>query len=63
MGRIRTTYVKRITRKLIEENPNRFTKDFKKNKEVMGELTDTPSKQIRNKVAGSITRTLNNADE
>ena len=33
MGRIRTTYIKRMTKKLIADNPNKFSKDFKKNKE------------------------------
>lgn len=63
MGRIRTTYIKRMTRKIIAENPNRFTKDFAKNKDVLKEIADTPSKQLRNKVAGSIARTLQQSDE
>jgi ribosomal protein S17E len=52
-----------MTRKIIAENPNRFTKDFAKNKDVLKEIADTPSKQLRNKVAGSIARTLQQSDE
>ena len=63
MGRIRTTYIKRMTRKLLEKFPGRFSKDFKKNKEVMEELTEAPSKQLRNKIAGSIARTLKSKED
>ena len=63
MGRIRTTYIKRMTRKLLELFPGRFTKEFKKNKEVMKEVSETPSKQLRNKIAGSITRTLKTQED
>jgi small subunit ribosomal protein S17e len=58
MGRIRTTYIKRMTRKIIAHFPDRFTKEFSKNKVLLKEVTTTPSKQLRNKIAGSITRTL-----
>ena len=58
MGRIRTTYVKRMTRKIIEQFPGKFTQDFQKNKTALKEVTTTPSKQLRNKIAGSIARTL-----
>jgi len=58
MGRIRTTYVKRMTRKIIEHFPGKFSKDFQKNKAFLKEVTETPSKQLRNKIAGSIARTL-----
>jgi small subunit ribosomal protein S17e len=63
MGRIRTTYVKRVTRQLLEKFPNRFNKDFNENKKVMNEIADVPSKKIRNKVAGSIGRTLKHIEE
>ncbi|MDD5182183.1 MAG: 30S ribosomal protein S17e [Candidatus Nanoarchaeia archaeon] len=63
MGRIRTTYVKRMTRKIIEHFPDRFTKEFSKNKALLKEVTETPSKQLRNKIAGSITRTLKTQKE
>jgi small subunit ribosomal protein S17e len=63
MGRIRTTYVKRVTRQLLEKFPNRFSKDFNEDKKVMNEIADVPSKKIRNKVAGSIGRTLKHIEE
>jgi small subunit ribosomal protein S17e len=58
MGRIRTTYIKRMTKKILERFPDKFGKDFNKNKETLKEYTETPSKQLRNKVAGSITKTI-----
>lgn len=58
MGRIRTTYVKRMTRKILEQFPGKFTQDFQKNKAALKEVTETPSKQLRNKIAGSLARTL-----
>ncbi|HDQ59888.1 MAG TPA: 30S ribosomal protein S17e [Candidatus Woesearchaeota archaeon] len=55
MGRIRTTYIKRTSRKLLEQFGDRFSKEFNKNKKVMGELAEVPSKVIRNKMAGCVT--------
>ena len=58
MGRIRTTYIKRIARKMIESHGNMFSKDIEKNKKAMDELADIYSKQIRNKIAGEILHLL-----
>jgi len=58
MGRIRTTYIKRMTRKILEKFPDKFSKDFDKNKKSLVEIADAPSKQLRNKIAGSITKTI-----
>lgn len=58
MGRIRTTYIKRMTRKLLEKFPGKFTKAFGENKKAIADIAETPSKQLRNKLAGSITKTL-----
>ena len=54
MGRIRTKYIKRISKNLVEKHRNKFSKDFEKNKKVMEELAEIPSKQLRNRVAGCI---------
>lgn len=53
MGRIKSTIVKRTARNLLEEE-NKFSDNFEKNKKL---LADTmPSKKVRNKIAGYITR-------
>lgn len=56
MGRIKTTPVKRATRKIFGEHKDRFTEDFDKNKKIVSELIETPSKKIRNMIAGYATR-------
>ena len=56
MGRIKTTPIKRITKKLIAEHGSEFKKDFNSNKEVVTKFIDTPSKKLRNIIAGYATR-------
>jgi small subunit ribosomal protein S17e len=58
MGRIKTDLVKRVTHKLIDKYDGKFTEDFEQNKKIMGEVSEMPSKKIRNTVAGYITRVV-----
>jgi len=58
MGKVRPRYVKSLARRLLETYPDRFSEDFESNKKVVAELADIPSKSIRNKVAGEITRMI-----
>lgn len=53
MGRVKTTLVKRTARDLLKEE-NIFTKDFNRNKKVLGNTL--PSKRIRNMIVGYIAR-------
>ena len=55
MGRIKTQLVKRVSADLIAINPGKFTSNFDKNKELLKETADIPSKKIRNLIAGSVT--------
>ncbi len=55
MGRVRTVYIKRTAKELIEKYSNMFTDDFNKNKEVLNKIANFESKMIRNKIAGAIT--------
>jgi len=48
-------YVKNLARKLIEIFPDKFTKNFEKNKEWIDKVVQLESKTIRNKVAGYLT--------
>ncbi len=43
---------------MLEVYPDRFSDDFEMNKKVVTELADIPSKAVRNKVAGEITRMI-----
>jgi len=55
MGRIRTTLIKRVARKLLAEHGEEFTTDFEKNKEVVDRYLKL-SKKMRNVVAGYIVK-------
>lgn len=59
MGRIKSTLVKRTAKQLVEKTPESFSKEFDQNKKALGNLM--PSKKIRNKIAGQITRINKNA--
>jgi len=52
LGNIKNTFVKHLAEGLIEKYPDKFTKDFEKNKEELDKLIRLESKKVRNKVAG-----------
>ena len=52
MGRIKSALVKRTAEKLLEQY--NFTDNFEENKKLIKDIM--PSKRIRNKVAGYITK-------
>jgi small subunit ribosomal protein S17e len=56
MGRVKPKFIKSLAEKLLEMYPDRFTDKFEENKRAVAELADIPSKTVRNKVAGYITR-------
>ena len=53
MGRIKSLLVKRTARNLLTED-NKFSEDFERNKKVLG--PNMPSKKMRNKIAGYVSR-------
>ena len=53
MGRIKSKLVKRTGHTLLKEE-NKFTEKFEENKELLKGIT--PSKKIRNQIAGYIAR-------
>lgn len=53
MGRIKSKLVKRTALNLMKEE-NLFTENFDNNKELLNGLT--PSKKVRNQIAGYIVR-------
>ncbi len=63
MGRIKSIPIKTLGDQLMKEHPDRFTSDFKKNKEVLGELKDIQSKKVRNVLAGYITKEVKRANK
>jgi len=53
---VRPEKVKKVARELFEEYPNKFTTDFEQNKKLLKTMINTPSKSLRNTIAGYITR-------
>ena len=66
MGRIRPTYIKRVSIELLNKYPQAFSKDFEAdfeaNKEMVSTLTDVSSVKMRNRIAGYITRYLSHPE-
>lgn len=56
MGNIRTSFVKRTSKELIENYEGKFTTDFDENKKLVEEFTTVSTKHLRNKIAGYVTR-------
>ena len=56
MGNIRPTYIKRVAIELLKRFPNEFTEDYQHNKQKVQELTDVRYAEMRNKIAGYVTR-------
>jgi small subunit ribosomal protein S17e len=56
LGKVRTEYVKRIARELVERFPDKFTTDFENNKKLVDDFTNISSTKLRNRVAGYTTR-------
>ncbi len=63
MGRIKTAPIKSITRKLLQEHKSKLKTDFKENKAIVESLLEVPSKPIRNKIAGYVTRIMKKEQE
>jgi len=56
MGRIKTSLIKNLTKKLYNNNKAQFKEDFNENKLILNDLIKTESKKLRNIIAGYLTR-------
>jgi len=56
LGKVRTETVKRAARELIERFPEKFTIEYEANKAAVNEVVKAPSKKLRNRIAGYVTR-------
>ncbi len=54
MGKIRPTYIKRVSIELLERYPEAFSEDFEANKKTVNALCDVNSVAMRNRIAGYI---------
>ncbi len=56
MGRIKTSYVKNISREVFEKHKDKFTTDFSKNKQFLKENFELSSQKLTNVISGYITK-------
>ena len=56
---VKPSYIKNVGTELLEFHREMFTGNFDENKKAVGSSTDIPSKRVRNRVAGYITRKVN----
>jgi small subunit ribosomal protein S17e len=56
LGKVRTETVKRAARELIERFPEKFTSEYEANKAAVNQVLNAPSKKLRNRIAGYVTR-------
>ena len=61
MGRIRTGHIKRSAKKLMSKH--KFTGEFDKNKKLVSEKAEIPTKKLRNQIAGYITKLVKTTKE
>jgi ribosomal protein S17E len=54
MGKIKSKMMRRTSEALLKEEEIEFSEDFDKNKKILGDTM--PSKKLRNKIAGLISR-------
>ncbi|MFB6126012.1 MAG: 30S ribosomal protein S17e [Halolamina sp.] len=53
---IKPKYVKQLGTILLERYPDAFNADFETNKDSVETLTNVESKEVRNRIAGYVTR-------
>jgi len=58
MGRIKTLLIKRITNELIRIHGDKLSDNFQNNKQIVNKLVTTPSKKLKNIIAGYATRLM-----
>lgn len=58
MGSIRQTYIKSTVDTLIRQYPDEFGTDFEVNKGKVEMLAEVQTKEVRNHVAGYVTRKM-----
>ena len=56
MGKVRTETVKRTARELVARFPGKFTSEYEANKAAVNQVLKAPSKKLRNRIAGYVTR-------
>jgi small subunit ribosomal protein S17e len=63
MGRIKTKQIKRTGDKILKIHKDRLTKDFDKNKKVLDEVAQIPSKKLRNTISGYLVKAVKKREQ
>jgi small subunit ribosomal protein S17e len=63
MGKVRTVLIKKISKELVNNYPDVFTKDFEKNKKLLDKYLEIDSKHLRNRISGYIVNLKKNKEE
>jgi small subunit ribosomal protein S17e len=58
LGKVKTEYIKRLGKELLERFPDKFSSNFDDNKHAVDALTEGATTKVRNQVAGYITHTI-----
>lgn len=48
--------IRKLASEILEKYPDKFTTDYETNKKLLAELADIPSKKLKNRIAGYISR-------
>ncbi|HDI13096.1 MAG: 30S ribosomal protein S17e [Hadesarchaea archaeon] len=63
MGRVRSLYIKRAARELLERYPDKFSPSFEENRKFLDEKLKNVGKPLRNRIAGYISTLLKQEKE
>lgn len=55
LGNVRTEHVKRLAKELVRRFPDKFSNDFKSNKQAVSMLVHGATPKVRNRIAGYVT--------
>jgi small subunit ribosomal protein S17e len=54
--------IKRLSENILEVHRKHFTTDFERNKKVLDKVSEVRSRQLRNEIAGFITKIMREYD-
>lgn len=58
MGRIRTQFIKRLGREIVQKHKEQLKDNFEENKVIVEQLLTESGKKVRNVVAGYVTKLM-----
>lgn len=58
MGKVRPSNIKILCRTLVAQYEDHLSTSFEENKEFLAQVVELPTKRLRNRVAGYVTRLM-----